>query len=125
MTHGTRTDTTDAPRPRPDPPQPAALAAAGPVTADRLEDAVSAVTRVLVAEAPLGETLHRVAGLALQVVRPAVALGLSLHDDDTAGDAGPGLFAHSTGDVVLVEPVPVLRDRWPGLATAAADNGLH
>jgi GAF domain-containing protein len=95
------------------------------VTADGLEDAVAAVTKFLVAEAPLGETLQRVAGLALRAVPSAVAVGVSLRDDDeTAGADGPGLFAHSTDDVVLVEHVSSLSDRWPALTAMAADNGL-
>ena len=94
------------------------------MTADGLEDAVSAVTRFLVAEVPLGETLHRVAGLALRALPTAVALGLSLHDDDTAGEDGPGQFAHTTDDVVLVEHVSSLSDRTAGLTRTAAGSGL-
>lgn len=48
------------------------------------DDAAAALTLLLVADAPLGETVHRIAQLARDAVGPAVAVGLTLYDDDGA-----------------------------------------
>lgn len=115
------------------------------VVADGFDDAVTAVTRFLVADAPLGETLHRIASLARDAIGPAVALGLTLYDDagkpstqvftdDVSpvvdqgqyddGD-GPCLLAYRTGEVVLVEDLTSVEERWPSFTRLALEHGMH
>ncbi|MDX6267742.1 MAG: hypothetical protein QOD70_2482 [Frankiales bacterium] len=114
------------------------------MTTDGFNDAVAAVTRFLVADAPLGDTLARIARLATDAVGPAVALGLTLYDDRGQPSTqvftddvsplvdqgqyddgeGPSLLAHRTGEVVLVPDLTTVTDRWPSFARLALENGL-
>ncbi|MCW2674391.1 MAG: hypothetical protein JWP14_2980 [Frankiales bacterium] len=114
------------------------------MTADGFNDAVAAVTRFLVADAPLGETLERIARLARDAIGPAVAVGLTLYDDRGQPSTqvftddlsplvdqgqyddgeGPSLLAHRTGDVVLVPDLTTMTDRWPSFTRLALENGL-
>jgi GAF domain-containing protein len=111
---------------------------------DQFEDAVRAVAQFLVADVPLGDTLHRIAELAAEGLEPASAAGLTLIDqsarpttavatDDVApavdqvqydeGD-GPCLRAFRESRAVLVRDTRTVGDRWPGFSRVAAELGM-
>ena len=109
-----------------------------------LDEAIAAVSRFLVADRPLGETLERVAELAVQAIEPAAAVGITLLDDrqrpttalstdnvaprvDQAQyleDAGPCLAAYKERRVILVEDVRTVRDQWPAFSERAVEEGM-
>ncbi len=111
---------------------------------EALSVAVQAVARFLVADVPLGETLHRVAVLACDAVEPAAAVGLTLLDEHgrpttrvfTDGispavdegqykdDQGPCVDALREGRIVRVEDVGSVAGRWPSYRQRALENGV-
>jgi GAF domain-containing protein len=111
----------------------------------RLDEAVRAVALFLVAEAPVGETLLRIAVLLRDGLEPAMGVGLTLLDDQgrpgTAvftddfvpgvdrgqyeeGD-GPCLAAFRERRVVRVDDTSAVADRWPRFAADALDHDVH
>ena len=110
----------------------------------RLDQAVRAVSLFLVAEAPLGETLDRIAVVARDAVASAVAAGITLLDErerpttkvwtdelspaidqaQYADGAGPCLDAYREGRIIRVDDTREAVDRWPGYSAAAADHGV-
>jgi GAF domain-containing protein len=116
------------------------------VNDDPLRQAVAAVAGFLVADAPLGETLDRIAGHAKEGIGPADAVGMTLLDekgratrtqiftDDLSPevdqaqydeDTGPCLDALRSGEIIRVEDTSVVADRWPAFSTRAAECGVH
>jgi GAF domain-containing protein len=112
--------------------------------ADQLADAVQAVAGFLVADVPLGETLHRIAVVARDALPPTVAVGITLLDeherpttavstDDLAptidgaqyavGD-GPCLSAYRERRVVRVDDMAEAVERWPASCRTALDNNV-
>jgi GAF domain-containing protein len=98
----------------------------------------------MVADVPLGETLHRIATLATEAVPPTVAVGLSLLDErghvstsvytdplspevDEAqyrDQQGPCLEAFRKGATVRVDDTRQTRDDWPAFSEKAAARGV-
>jgi GAF domain-containing protein len=114
------------------------------MTRPELTDALHAVARLLVADVPLDATLERVAVLARDALGPASAVGVTLldaHDrprtrvltDEISprveeaqaveGD-GPSLHAARTGEVVRVDDVHTVAQRWPAFAREALESGV-
>lgn len=112
--------------------------------ADGVNGAVGAVAQFLVADVPLGETLHRIALLARDAIPPAVSVGVTLLDerqrpttavatDDLApavdagqyeeGD-GPCLQAYRAREIVRVDDTRAVADRWPHFSRDAVDHGV-
>lgn len=109
-----------------------------------LEQAVRAVSRFLVDEAPIGETLQRVARLARDGCGSSKAAGLTLLDQneqpvtsvfthDLSPDidsaqyregGGPCLEAFRQNKVVSVIDVREERHRWPAFADKAQEHGV-
>lgn len=109
-----------------------------------LDDAMQAVSDFLVADVPLGATLGRIAVLATEAVGPAVAVGLTLLDeqerpttavytDDVspavdrgqyAEKTGPCLQAYREGRTVRVDDTRAVSRRWPVFARDATDHGI-
>jgi GAF domain-containing protein len=109
-----------------------------------LDEAIAAVSRFLVADRPLGETLDRVAALAAQAIDPAVAVGITLLDEtrrpstafwthDAAPrvdqaqyeeGAGPCLAAYKERRMIRVEDVRTVRHQWPAFSQRAVAEGL-
>jgi GAF domain-containing protein len=117
------------------------------VTGGPLREAVAAVARFLVADAPLGETLDRIAAHAKAGVTHADAVGMTLVDergratrtqiftDDLSPevdqgqydeDTGPCLDALRKGDVILVEDTsaPDVTERWSAFSRLAQQCGV-
>jgi GAF domain-containing protein len=113
--------------------------------ATSVTDAMAAMSRFLVADATLGETLRRIAELALTAVGPAAGVGLTLLEgrrkpvtifaSDTAlsaavdqaqydDDVGPCLEAYRRRTVIRVGDTSTAADQWPGFARAAATSGV-
>ena len=110
----------------------------------RLDQAVRAVSLFLVAEAPLGETLDRIAVVARDAVAGAAAAGITLLDQrerpttkvwtdalspaidqaQYADGTGPCLDAYREGRVIRVDDTRAVADRWPGYSAAAAEHGV-
>jgi GAF domain-containing protein len=106
--------------------------------------AVEAVAQFLVADVPLGQTLERVAVLAVDALAPAAAVGLTLVDDrgrpstrvftdaispavdqgQYEDDQGPCLDALREGRIVRVEDTAAEAARWPSYTRRAIDNGV-
>lgn len=114
------------------------------IVRERLDDAVRAVGRFLVADAPLGETLRRIADLAVEALPPAAAVGITMLDnqlrpttavftDELApaidqgqyedGD-GPCLTAFTDSRVVRVDDTRTVIDRWPRFSKDALEHGV-
>jgi len=112
---------------------------------DPLREATTALARYLVADTTLGETLQRVAELALAAVTTADAAGLTLLEGrkrpvtvfasnadlswevdqvQYADDTGPCLEAYRTGRVLRVGDAARAGGRWPGYARAALTLGV-
>lgn len=111
---------------------------------DHLQEAVSAVAEFLIADAPLGDTLQRVALRARDGIPPSVAAGLTLlgegarprtqvFTDDIApqldaaqyeDDTGPCLDAMRQGRIVRVEDTAAVADRWPRFSRRAVEYGV-
>ena len=106
--------------------------------------AVLAVGQFLVADVPLGETLHRIAVLASDAISPVVSVGVTLLDEQrrpttavstdglaTAVDAGqyedgdgPCLHAYRAREVVRVDDTRAVVSRWPRFSQDAQDHGV-
>ena len=104
-----------------------------------------AVSLFLVAEAPLGVTLDRIAVLARDAVATATAAGITLLDHrqrpttrvwtdelspaidqaQYADETGPCLDAYREGRIVRVDDPQAAADRWPGYAAAATARGIR
>jgi transcriptional regulator with GAF, ATPase, and Fis domain len=114
------------------------------VATSPLAEAIQTVAGFLVADAPLGLTLERVASLAAEAIGPAAAAGLTLLDerrrprtfvstDDLAPrvdqaqydeDDGPCLAAYRLNQVIRVDDCSAVADRWPVFSKVAADEGV-
>jgi GAF domain-containing protein len=109
-----------------------------------LTEAITAVNRFLVADQPLGETLQRVAELAVQAIKPAAAVAITLFDDsrrpktalwtdDTAPridqvqyeqGSGPCVNAYKERRIIRVDDVRTVRDQWPAFSDRALQEGV-
>lgn len=110
-----------------------------------LPDVMQAMSRFLVAEATLGETLQSIVQLALTAVGPAEGVGLTMLEgrktpvtvfasnaalsvtvDDAQYDdgVGPCLEAYRSRSIVCVDDPATVADQWPGYARAAAETGV-
>jgi GAF domain-containing protein len=110
----------------------------------RLDQAVRAVSLFLVAEAPLGETLNRIAVVARDAVASAAAAGITLLDQrqrpttrvwtdelspaideaQYAEGTGPCLNAYREGRIIRVDDTRAAADRWPAYSAAAVQRGV-
>ena len=110
----------------------------------RLDQAVRAVSLFLVAEAPLGETLDRIAVVARDAVSSAAAAGITLLDErqrpktrvwtdalspaidqaQYAEGSGPCLDAYREGRIVRVDDTKAVAQRWPAFSAAAGEHGV-
>ena len=112
--------------------------------ADGFTELLASLTRLMVDEETLEDTLARVAylacsgpieadnaGVTLQRERgPATAAyhgdaALPLDQAQYDDDDGPCLTAFRAGEVVVVAKVAEVADRWPGFAASAAHHGIH
>ena len=109
-----------------------------------LVEAIAAVSRFLVADRPLGETLEQVAELAVQAIPPAAAVGVTLLDDHRRPStalwthnyaprvdhaqyeegAGPCLSAYKERRIIRVDDVRDVRDQWPAFSERAVEEGV-
>jgi GAF domain-containing protein len=110
-----------------------------------LSGAMAAVSRFVVAEATLGETLQRIAELAVQAIDSAAGAGLTLLEGrirpvtvfaSNAGlsakvdqaqydeDAGPCLEAYRRPSIIRVGDIAAVADQWPGYTKAAGERGV-
>lgn len=114
------------------------------IVRERLDDAVRAVGQFLVADVPLGETLRRIADLAVEALPPAAAVGVTMLDnklrpitavftDELApaidqgqyeDGAGPCLTAFRESRVVRVDDTRTVIDRWPRFSDDALRQGV-
>ena len=108
-----------------------------------LDEAIAVVGRFLVADRPLGETLERVAELAVEAI-PAAAVGVTLLDDHQRPTtalwtrsyappvdhaqyeegAGPCLSAYKDSRIIRVDDVRDVRDQWPVFTERAVEEGV-
>ena len=108
-----------------------------------LDEAIAVVGRFLVADRPLGETLERVAELAVEAI-PAAAVGVTLLDDHQRPTtalwtrsyaprvdhaqyeegAGPCLSAYKERRIIRVDDVRDVRDQWPVFSERAVEEGV-
>jgi transcriptional regulator with GAF, ATPase, and Fis domain len=109
-----------------------------------LDEAIAAVSRFLVADRPLGETLQQVAELAVQAIPPASAVGVTLLDDHRRPStalwtqtyaprvdhaqyeegAGPCLSAYKERRTIRVDDVRDVGDQWPAFSRRAVEEGV-
>jgi len=109
-----------------------------------LDEAVQAVAGFLVADAPLGQTLDRVAAIAADAIEPASAAALTLLDDrnrprtfvstddlapriDQAQydqDTGPCLEAYRQNRTIRVDDCSSVVDTWPAFSQVAGEEGV-
>jgi GAF domain-containing protein len=110
-----------------------------------LREAVAAVARFLVADAPLGETLDRIAAHAKEGLGGA-AVGMTLVDEQGQAtrtqvftdelspevdqaqydeDTGPCLEALRVGEIIRVEDTSAVSDRWPAFSARAVECGVR
>ena len=109
-----------------------------------LAEAITAVNRFLVADCPLGETLQRVAELAVQAIEPAAAVGITLFDegrrpttalwtDATAPridqvqyeqGTGPCVDAYKERRTIRVDDVRTVRNQWAAFSERAVQEGV-
>jgi putative methionine-R-sulfoxide reductase with GAF domain len=109
-----------------------------------LDEAIRTVAGFLITDAPLGETLNRVASLAVDAIQPAVAAGMTLLDErnrpqtfvstDDIGppvdqaqydqDDGPCLDAYRQNRIVRVDDISTVADSWPAYSRVAAEQGV-
>jgi GAF domain-containing protein len=109
-----------------------------------LSEALTALSKFLVADASLGETLHRVAELTLDAIPAAQVAGMSMLDergipttaiytDETSpkvdeaqyeSGRGPCLSAWRDQRSVRIDDISV-GDDYPEFRRAAADHGIH
>src|SRR5215203_5955847 len=110
----------------------------------QLAEAVAAVTRFLVTDLPLQDTLDWVAALACDAIAPAVSVGITLVDDQqrpatfvsTADipaavdqaeyddDDGPCLTAYRERRIIRVDDTRKVADRWPRFSLGAMQQGV-
>src|SRR5829696_1823423 len=113
--------------------------------APALDQAVQTVAGFLVADAPLGSTLERVASIAKGAIAHAVAVGLTLLDErghprtfvSTADlapridqaqydqDDGPCLAAYRLNRTIRVDDCSAVADSWPLYSRMAAEEGVN
>jgi transcriptional regulator with GAF, ATPase, and Fis domain len=111
----------------------------------RLNQAVRAVSLFLIAEAPLGKTLERIAKVAREAVGDASAAGITLLDEQErpktrvwtdelsvaidqaqyAEDAGPCLEAYRQGQIVRIDDTQAVAERWPAYSRETARHGVR
>jgi GAF domain-containing protein len=110
---------------------------------EELQDAVSALSRLLLAEDGLEAALHRVADLAVSVIEACDCCGVSvssdgkvgsrvttsevaqrIDDDQYAADEGPCLTAIRTGQTVKVDSLRA-EARWPAFTHRAEAEGIR
>jgi GAF domain-containing protein len=111
---------------------------------EQLVAAVRALSLFLVEDASLGETLQRVADVAVSAVEPATAVGVTLRDNqgrwttavntseispkiDQAqydADAGPCVTAYLDGVVVRVDDTTAVAAKWPAFSERARQYGV-
>lgn len=111
---------------------------------DRVEEAIRAVSRFLIADATLGTTLERIAKLAQGAIDGADAIGVTLLNDATQPitavctdrispsvdqaqydeGTGPCLDAYREGRVVRVDDTRDVADRWPSFSERAVAEGV-
>jgi GAF domain-containing protein len=109
-----------------------------------LTEAITAVNRFLVADRSLGETLQRVAELAVQAIEPAAAVGITLFDDgrrpktalwtdDSAPridqvqyeeGSGPCVNAYKERRIIRVDDVRTVRNQWPAFSERAVQEAV-
>lgn len=109
-----------------------------------IDEAIRAVSRFLVADATVGETLHRIATLARDSIGAATAAGITLLDDklrpvtvvytdkvspevDQAQydeGAGPCLDAYRENRIIRVDDTRAAGDLWPAFSRRAVDKGV-
>lgn len=112
---------------------------------ERLQRALDAVAGFLVADAPLGDTLQRIAHVTSEAVPGADAVGITLVAEpgraapvaatsssatalDAAqfdDDAGPSVLALRKNELVALDDIEVDVDRWPAFARAAQEHGIR
>lgn len=110
-----------------------------------LREAIDAVAAFLVTDAPLGETLSRVAVLAREAIEPTEAVGITLlgesgrpstqvftHEISPEVDqgqyddkAGPCLDAMRQGRIIRVSDTALVADKWPSFSRRAVEQGVH
>jgi anti-anti-sigma factor len=115
-----------------------------PMSHDAHADALAALSQFLVADVPLGETLHRVAQITIQAIPSAAFAGMSMLDQHgrpstpiyTAEDSpqidaaqyeagkGPCLDAWRTQSTVRIDDLKADGDRYPEFAAAALEHGV-
>jgi GAF domain-containing protein len=116
------------------------------VSVDPLREAVAAVASFLVADAPLGQTLDRIAEHAKEGIARADAVGMTLLDDRGRAtrtqvftdelsprvdegqyeeDTGPCLDALRSGEIIRVEDTSTVADRWPMFSARAVECGVR
>ncbi|HYH51384.1 MAG TPA: GAF and ANTAR domain-containing protein [Acidimicrobiia bacterium] len=109
-----------------------------------LDEAIRAVSRFLVADATVGETLERIATLAKDSIGKASAAGITLLDDDRRPvtvvytdelspaidrsqydeKAGPCLDAYEQSRIIRVDDTREAADRWPAFSRRAEEHGI-
>jgi GAF domain-containing protein len=114
------------------------------MTTGHLDEAVLAVTRFLVADRTMSETLTDIATIAQDGLAPAAAVGITMLEDGrrpvttvaTDGmapvvdraqydeDAGPCIDAYRQLRPVPVDDVSTVTDRWPKFSRVALDEGV-
>src|SRR5215203_608995 len=115
-----------------------------PMTQDAHAAALTALSQFLVADVPLGDTLHRVAQITIEAIPSADFAGMSMLDERgrpsteiyTAEDSpqidaaqyssgvGPCLDAWKTQSSVRIDDMEADGDRYPEFAAAALDHGV-
>lgn len=109
---------------------------------EELQDAISALARLLLTEEGLEAALHRVADLAVSVIEACDCCGVSvsangkvgsrvttsdvaqrIDDEQYAAGNGPCLVAMRTGELIKVDSIRT-DTRWPAFARQAAAEGI-
>jgi transcriptional regulator with GAF, ATPase, and Fis domain len=110
---------------------------------DELQDAVAALSRVLLTDDGLDSALHQVADLAVSVIEACDCCGVSvssegnvtsrvttndvaqrIDDDQYAANDGPCLTAVRTGATVKIDSISD-EVRWPAFTHRAKTEGIH
>lgn len=110
---------------------------------DGLIDGVLALSRLIVAEEGLDDTLHRVTEIACRTITGCDTASITLerngrlvtaaHVGDSApyldraqymSGSGPAVEAFQSNQLVVVEPPNLAEDRWPAFVGAADDHGI-
>jgi GAF domain-containing protein len=107
-------------------------------------DLLLTLTRMMIDEESLDDTLRRVAYLACKSPIGADAAGVTLQREGRpstvafygevakqldaaqyASDDGPCLTAYRTGETVRLDSISTESDRWPAFAAQAAEHGVQ